>query len=376
MQKGRRRWRTWLHAGHKWAGLSLGALFVLLGLTGSLLVFYQELDDGFRDSGSAPVLAVSPDRIVAALRVAEPERGGPWRIELPDRAKAPITARYLNPTETAGRGFAPLILRLDPESLAVRERYFWGENVWTWIYKLHYTLLLGPAGSIVLGIAGLLTLLLLGTGLILWWPAAGQWPGALAIKRSAVWKRRVYDLHVKPGVYVVALSLVVVLTGTMMAVPDWFKPGIGWFSLFTAVGGPGQRPPMSGAPVLTAEVAMATAGAHFPTAHVRWIETPGGDQPYWRVQMRQEGEPNRRFPRSQVWIDAVSGDLIAVRDPRRNSAGDSIFDWLHPLHNGEALGLAGRIAIFLLGFAPLLAFVTGWIRWQHKRAAARSVPAR
>ena len=74
MQKGRRRWRTWLHAGHKWAGLSLGALFVLLGLTGSLLVFYQELDDGFRDSGSAPVLAVSPDRIVAALRAAEPER--------------------------------------------------------------------------------------------------------------------------------------------------------------------------------------------------------------------------------------------------------------------------------------------------------------
>lgn len=376
MHQGKRRWRGWLHAGHKWAGLSLGALFVLLGLTGSLLVFYQELDDGFRNSGSPSVLAVSPDRIVAALRAAEPERGGPWRIELPDRAGAPITARYLNPAETVGRRFAPLILRLDSESLAVRERYFWGENVWTWIYKLHYTLLLGQAGTIVVGIAGLMTLLLLGSGLFLWWPSTGQWRGALTIKRGAVWKRRVYDLHVKPGVYAAVLSLVVVLTGTVMAVPDWFKPGIGWFSPLTAVGGPGALPPLAAAPVLTAEAAIATARARFPTATVRWIETPGVVQPYWRVQMRQDGEPNRRFPRTQVWIDAASGDLLAVRDPRRNSAGDSIFDWLHPLHNGEALGLAGRIAVFVLGLAPLLAFVTGWIRWQHKRRAASSGPAR
>ena len=35
--------KAWL-ASHRWLGLVLGAFFVLLGLTGSLLVFYTELD--------------------------------------------------------------------------------------------------------------------------------------------------------------------------------------------------------------------------------------------------------------------------------------------------------------------------------------------
>lgn len=375
MKNGARRWRSWLQAGHKWAGFSLGALFVLLGLTGSVLVFYQDLDDGFRDSGQASLLVVPPDRIVAALRAAEPARDGPWRIELPDRVGAPITARYLNPPERAGQSFAPLILRLDPDTLAVQTRYFWGEEFWTWIYKLHYSLLLGTYGTVAVGVAGLLTLLLLGSGLYLWWPNAGQWRGALSFKRGAVWKRRVYDLHVKSGVYAAPFLLTLVITGVVLAVPTWFKPGIGWFSPFTAVSGPGTIPAGQGDTLLSAEAAIAVARARFPQAEVRWIETPGREQGFWRVQMRQSGEPNRRFPRTQVWVEAVSGEILAVRDPRRNSIGDSIFDWLHPLHNGEAFGLMGRAVVFVLGLLPMLAFVTGWIRWRHKRRAGKSVAA-
>ena len=39
MRSWRRRCRAWLLALHQWLGLSLGLLFCLLGLTGSLLVF-------------------------------------------------------------------------------------------------------------------------------------------------------------------------------------------------------------------------------------------------------------------------------------------------------------------------------------------------
>ena len=86
--------------------------------------------------------------------------------------------------------------------------------------------------------------------------------------------------------------------------------------------------------------------------------------------MRQSGEPNRRFPRTNVWIDAVTGDILASRDPQQNSAGDTLMDWLHPVHNGEAFGLPGRIIAFACGLLPLLAFVTGIIRWRHKAQSA------
>jgi uncharacterized iron-regulated membrane protein len=85
-----------------------------------------------------------------------------------------------------------------------------------------------------------------------------------------------------------------------------------------------------------------------------------------RIQLRQEGEPNRRFPRTNVWIDASSSQILGIRDPRKNSAGDTLMDWLHPLHNGEAFGLAGRIIVLVCGFLPLLVLVTGIVRWRHK----------
>jgi uncharacterized iron-regulated membrane protein len=68
--------------------------------------------------------------------------------------------------------------------------------------------------------------------------------------------------------------------------------------------------------------------------------------------MRQTGEPNQRFPRTNVWIDAVTGDILASRDPQQNSAGDTLMDWLHPVYNGETFGLPGRIIAFACGLLP------------------------
>ena len=48
---------------------------------------------------------------------------------------------------------------------------------------------------------------------------------------------------------------------------------------------------------------------------------------------------------------------------------DAVLQWLYPLHNGEAFGLAGRIIIVIIGLAPLLLYVSGIIRWQQKRDA-------
>ena len=221
-----RGWRPLLHGLHQWTGLSLGLIFVLLGLSGSWLAFYPELDQLLHpEQVAAPGAGAIPlAPVVAALRAAEPGRPGPWRIELPRWEGAPIGARYYHPAETRERHFAPLMLTLDPHSLRLSRKYFWGEDPSTWIYDLHYTLLLGDLGRTLLGgVAGLLLLLLL-SGLLLWWPRPGRWRGALSIKAGAVWKRRIYDWHVKPGVYTLVLMLPLTLTGLMLVVPHWFAP--------------------------------------------------------------------------------------------------------------------------------------------------------
>jgi uncharacterized iron-regulated membrane protein len=83
------------------------------------------------------------------------------------------------------------------------------------------------------------------------------------------------------------------------------------------------------------------------------------------------GDPSARFPHSFVWVDGSSGRVLAVQDARRAGAGSTVNNWVHPLHEGSAGGLAGRIVAALCGLIPLLLFVTGWLRWSRRRKAIR-----
>ena len=73
---------------------------------------------------------------------------------------------------------------------------------------------------------------------------------------------------------------------------------------------------------------------------------------------------------------AGTGAILAVRDTRQDPAGERFMDWMHPLHNGEAFGLVGRVLACVGGLLPVLLLVTGWLRWRHKRAARRLTAVR
>ena len=375
---GRRRRRrcAWL-AVHLYAGLVLGGVFVLLGLTGSLLVFYVEIDRVLEPAVAASGGNGQPralEEVFRALQGAHPERTRAWRLELPMDDDAPVTARYYKPAETEHLGFAPLIVRVDPRTLEVGPARFWGDFAMTWIYDLHYSLLLDRTGRTIVAIVGIALLGSVVTGLALWWPAPGRWQTALAWKRNAVPARRVYDLHKLGGVGCALLLVILAVTGVMLGEPSWFDPAIDAVSpLHRHPALRTERP--AGAERLPVDAAIAVARTRFPKAEPRWVETPADDTGTYRVQMYQAGEPGRRFPKTQVWIDPWSGTVLAVRDARADGAGDTVLAWLHPLHSGEALGMPGRLLVLASGFVPALLFVTGLIRWRQKARARRTTTA-
>ena len=44
-----------------------------------------------------------------------------------------------------------------------------------------------------------------------------------------------------------------------------------------------------------------------------------------------------------------------------------MLNWLHPLHGGEAFGLAGRLLALVAGMLPIILFATGIVRWLQRR---------
>lgn len=373
----RGRLRRWAGLAHLWLGLGAGAVFALAGLTGALLVFYPELDaasDARLRSVDATARPVSYEAVYQALRAHAPNRPGPWRIEVPTGG-GPLPARYYQPAETAGRSFAPLMVWVDPGGPGVVREAVWGEYAATWIYDLHYALLLGDLGKRVMAVVGVLILVLLVGGAWLWWPPTGKLRSALTLKRAASPQRRIYDLHKVAGIYGILQLAILSVTGAMLDAPDWVKPVL-------AQAGPlYQAPhlgsdPTAGRPRLPVDVAVATAKSRFPRADLAWIETPAQSRGVYRVNLHQPGEPSRRFPRTSVWVDPYTGAVLAVRDPFLEGPGDVTLNWLHAVHNGEAAGLPGRIAALLSGLGAVALFVTGVVRWRHKARARRLAPRR
>lgn len=356
---------------HFWSGLVVGVWFVLLGLTGSALVFYLDIDRALNPHTRVEhaVAALPPvESIHQALRKAYPERDGPWRIELPLDQDTPVMARYYHPAERAGSYFAPLLVTLDPATLQVTSKRFWGDTVVTWLFDLHYTLLLGKPGLVLVGLAGILCFAVMVTGIQLWWPSKARFWTALRIVPRPGAVRRAYDMHCSSGVYWLPLLAVLALTGSALAFPDQTRLLLG--------ASPAPAAPMTSAhqrDTISLDQAIATAKARFPDAEVRWVETSGAAHTPISLRMRQPSEPSRRFPQTRVWLDAGSGAILAAHDPLSANTGARMSYWFHPLHNGEAFGIVGRAAVFLSGFVPLLLFVTGVIRWRHKvRARAQA----
>ncbi len=372
-------WRRIWIALHLWLGLVLGGVFALLGLTGSVLVFYPEIDRLLNpelviEARDTRELKLQP--VFDLLHQRFPERPGPWRLEVPLAADRPVFARHQSAQGSEHGRFAPLVVAVDPLGPTVISSRAWGDYAVTWLYDLHYSLQLGARGKVLVSLAGCALLVSLLAGLFLWMPSRAQLARRLAprLREGAV--RRVYDLHGLSGIYGLAIALVIAGTGIVLATPEWFEPLADRLSVRW------QKPVLASLPVragmlpIGADRAASAGSAALPAAELRWIEEPADAAGTYFLRMRQPGEPGNRFPKTYVWVDQYSGELLAVRDPRRNTAADSFFDWLHPLHNGEAFGVPGRWLVFFAGMLPALLFVTGLIRWRQKRRAARIVAVR
>lgn len=370
---GSRSRRAWLRL-HRLLGLGLGVAFVLLGLSGSLLVFYVEIDraiePALRLPEPAPVVGTW-QTVLDALQQAHPQRDRGWRIELPPGGQGLVTARYLAPVETRGAFFAPLLVSVDPASGRVLASRFWGDFAATWLFDLHYTLLLGEDGRIAVGALGLLMSVSLVAGLVLWWPRRGQWRAALRLKLAGSAPRRHYDLHKLAGLAGAPLLGVLALTGVALAWPQWVEPAVLAASPPLAMPRP-QAQRLPGVPLLSLDDVLARTRSHFPEGVPRWVDTPAADGAMFRMRLALPGAPSQRFPRSYLWLHAQTGEVLAMRDARQQSAGDAVLAWLHPLHNGEAFGLAGRVLACVAGLLPLLLAVTGWQRWLDRRRAAEA----
>lgn len=124
------------------------------------------------------------------------------------------------------------------KKMAVRAAYI----ALSWLGDVHGRLLLGANGMMANAIGGFLTAGLCLTGLVVWWPGISRWKRALIVTGGVGWKRLNFDLHSAMGFWTFGLLFMWGMTGGYFVFPQPFRAVINYFTPIDAPLAPRANP--------------------------------------------------------------------------------------------------------------------------------------
>ncbi|MBA2590181.1 MAG: PepSY domain-containing protein [Alphaproteobacteria bacterium] len=376
------KFRHTLFTVHMWVGLILGVLLAVLGLSGSLLVYDQQIADFLSPPPMAATagmpLPLSMLSDIARRAAAENGiEGGQMQILPPEKPRGAVVVRFggISPMgagagatreggrrendgerrrEGAAAGGRGLQIFLDPvsgEVLGTRKAVL--PPFLTFAHQLHGNFLMSrETGRPIVGWLGVAMCVLGLTGLVLWWPRRGQWKYAFKVRSTATGLRFHRELHAATGIWIFFVFMAVSFSGVVIAWPQTMgmnPPGFNPRVMPTVEVQNGKR--------LGATEAVIAAQTAVPDLVARTITYPARpDQPV-SVNYLSHGAIN-----ASVLLDPYTGKVLMVRDN-----AERFLAWMRPVHDGGNLGPLWRFLVFLSGLVPLLFVVTGIIMWAKKR---------
>jgi uncharacterized iron-regulated membrane protein len=214
---------TWLRRAmfqlHMWSGVAIGLYVLMVSVTGSVLVYRNELyraatPDPIVVTKSGPLL--SDEQLGAAATRSFPGYAvtGISRSRNPDRA---VSVSLKRGNDLKDRLFNPYTGQDLGDSVPL--------GIWlvSKLMELHDDLLGGTKGRAVNGVGALLVILLACTGMVVWWPGIRTWRRSLTVHRNVGWRRFTWDLHSMMGFWTLGIILLFALSGAYLGNPELFQ---------------------------------------------------------------------------------------------------------------------------------------------------------
>lgn len=389
LSKLKARRKLWLDV-HLCLGLIAGAILAVVGLTGGIMVFYQEMQAALNPE--LAVVSTPPENrkqlhglgdIVAAAESAKPQGSRFFKVYYPRKPDIAYKFLYYVRDEKLANNGDGYYIFVDPYSAHAqgvqlwhpKERY-WGRPLVSFLMQLHWCLLLGKQiGGTLNAVIAALSIISLLTGLILWWPLTGKFKQALTFKRHAGAVRFNFDLHKTAGFYLAIVLLPVLFSGIYMVLPERIDVLLNLFSpvsrphAYSAVPAGIHSKPQAGRQAVTVAEVEAVVQQHYPAGKLWMLNAPKNPEDVYTVMKNDVVELSRFIGYRDIAVDQYSGEIIGVFDRSQGSGSDIFTDWQWPLHSGHAFGWTGRILVLLSGLACPVLYVTGAIRWLQKRRA-------
>lgn len=381
---------------HFYAALFVMPMIVILSITGAIYLFKPQVEAWEEQSFAALAItgAVSPDAQVEAALGKFP--GASFHSYRLPRAEGDAAMIHVGLPE--GKGMRDVFVSPQGDVVGVLDPEW---RIMQVVHDIHGQLLLGPRGSWIVELAASWAIVMILSGLYLWWPrgrgAAGVlWP-RLHLGSRAAWR----DAHAVTGFWVSGLALVLLVSGlpwadvwgsafkAVRAEMGWQKGAQDW-----TIGG---KAPVEEEHAEHDHAAMADAGGHAghdSAAHAghgpagvflsEVVAKAKGEDLAFPVVVTPPGVPGRfgkkAVPAWTVRSDAqnrplrvtITYDARTARETSRETFADK-----HPIdqvvgygvawHEGQLFGLANQLigvltAVMLVGMS-----VTGFVMWRRRK---------
>ncbi|RVU03381.1 hypothetical protein EOE18_16305 [Novosphingobium umbonatum] len=387
---------------HRWAGLTLALFLAVAGFTGIFLAWIDELE-----VAAAPQLQLAPPphagaRPLSTLALREQvlARYPLARIDyLPLHIEEGRSLRlYLTwPAGIQAPDWDDLFL--DPYTGKELGRRQWGnigqglKNLMPFVYRLHYSLALGPYGTLAFGLAALVWVVDCFVGFYLTLPAGplrwATWRKAWTLRPrksgQKLWSYKLnFDLHRAGGLWVWPLLLVFALSSLSFNLPQVYAP------ILQALGGRDHRALYEGAtlpsprnlPKLAFEPALKRGKwlAEAETAKAGLAMADWGESYLWYIPttgtylygFTSSADISKHGEGSFVAFDSDTGRLRAVQFPTGQTGANTFTTWIEAIHTAHVGGMLWRMGTSLLGAIVTMLCITGVVIWMKKRSARLS----
>jgi uncharacterized iron-regulated membrane protein len=397
---------------HRYVALTLALFLVVIGLTGSIIVFFPELDRWV----NADLVAVEPrGEAMDVLDLRNKLAGEDPDAHIyfvhfltsPDESFSAYAEGAIDPKTGEAKTIGYDEVFADPYTGDWLGERHWGDislerkDLMTFLYFLHYSLVLPEAlGESFMGIVAFVFALDCFVGFYLALPrlrrarqgdkpggalskAANRtvdffrrWKPSWLIETKAGTNRLVFDTHRAGGLWVWPMLLVFALSGVALNLPQTYSAVMGKvLHLVENDTLPDLEKPLTDPAVgwrealtLGRKYMAETAAAHgfevkYPTALVYRREQ--GVYEY-RVYSSRDLV---RYGVTGVMVDGQDGSLRSVEIPTGHLSGNTFTNWINALHQAMVFGLPYRIFVSAMGLVLVTLTITGVLIWLRKRRA-------
>lgn len=366
---------------HFYAGLFVAPVFLVLTVTGALYVFKHELV-ALRDHHLQVVTPQSERVSHDVLMQTAEEHFAPHEVEgmvvFPEANRSVKFIAHVESESGDHHDDQHHLLYMNPYNGEILGEQIEEHDFFHIVLDLHRRLMLGTTGRAITELVTSWGILLLATGVFLWWPRGkknvGVWVPRIRGKLYAVLR----DWHAVLGIYLLPFAALIIGTGLFFSVVlgatfnksvksagQWADE---WFSK------PVSAPHVENAqPASLDDVVATLIPQSLPHDSISIRMATDSDAAHQAWLLQDENKNSYRM----IIVDQYTGQLSKRVDANQLPFLYRVRLWAVSIHMGQIFGTVTKVLALLTSFGLIVMTITGiWMWWRRRPGGKTGFPRR